>query len=265
MNQPLFTFDAGSATHAGKVRPRNEDSHLMRTDAGLWAVADGMGGHEAGSEASQLIVRSLDTIANAASASELLEETESRVLLANRQIIEMRRQRGGAVIGSTVAILLISEDHYACLWAGDSRLYLARRDTIRQVSRDHTEVEELLASGAMTAEEAKSWPNNVITRAVGVQDNPELEIVTGAFEDCDIFVLCSDGLTRHVADDEILQCVSTCDAQASSAALVHLALERGGLDNVTVIVVRPRRRQPEKERTVTAAILQDPPATDVWE
>ena len=265
MNQSLFTFDAGSATHPGKVRPRNEDSHLVRSDAGLWAVADGMGGHEAGDVASQLIVKALDTIAATGSAVELLEETESRILLANRQIIEMSRQQGGAVIGSTVAILLISEDHYACLWAGDSRLYLARRDTIRQVSRDHTEVEEMLASGAVTAEEVKNWPSNIITRAVGVQDNPELEIVTGAFEDCDIFVLCSDGLTKHVADDEILKCVSTYDAKSSSAALVQLALERGGLDNVTVIVVQPRRQQSKKEPTVPAAILQTPPATDVWE
>jgi len=265
MNQPLFAFDAGSATHPGNVRPRNEDSYLVRSDAGLWAVADGMGGHEAGDVASQLIVKALDTIAAAGSAIELLEETESRILLANRQILEMSRQRGGVVIGSTVAILLISEDHYACVWAGDSRLYLVRRDTIRQVSRDHTEIEEMLVSGAVTAEEAKSWPNNVITRAVGVQDNPELEIATGAFEDCDIFVLCSDGLTKHVADDEILKCVSTHDAQTSSASLVHLALERGGFDNVTVIVVRPRRQLSKKERTVPAAILQQPPATDVWE
>ena len=265
MNQSLFTFDAGSATDPGKVRPRNEDSHLVRTDAGLWAVADGMGGHEAGDVASQLIVKALDTITASGSASELLEETERRILLANRQIIEMSRQRGGAVIGSTVAILLISDDHYACLWAGDSRLYLARRDTIRQLSRDHTELEEMLASGAVNAEEAKNWPNNVITRAVGVQDNPELEIVTGALEDCDIFVLCSDGLTKHVTDDEILQCVSSHGAQTSSATLVHLALERGGHDNVTVIVVQPRRRQSKKERTIPTAILQEPPATDVWE
>jgi serine/threonine protein phosphatase PrpC len=168
MNQSLFTFDAGSMTHAGKVRPRNEDSHLVRTDAGLWAVADGMGGHEAGDVASQLVVKALDTITDAGSAIELLEETENRILLANRQIIELSRRRGGAIIGSTVAILLISEDHYACLWAGDSRLYLVGRGTIRQVSRDHTEVEEMLASGAVTAEEAKTWPNNVITWAVGV-------------------------------------------------------------------------------------------------
>ncbi|MBR1155204.1 PP2C family serine/threonine-protein phosphatase [Bradyrhizobium sp. JYMT SZCCT0428] len=260
-----FTFDAGSATHPGKVRLRNEDSHLVRNDLGIWAIADGMGGHEAGKLASHLIVTALDTISATSSAIQLLEETKNRVVLANQQIIEMRGQRGGVVIGSTIIILLFSEDHYACLWAGDSRLYLARRDIIRQVSRDHTEVQELLASGGVTPEEAKDWPNNVITRAVGVQDDPELEFVSGAFEDSDIFVLCSDGLTRHVADDEILQCVSAHDAQTSSAALVELALERGGLDNVTVVVVRPLRPESQREQTVPAAILQNPPATNDWE
>src|SRR3954452_3028618 len=108
MNQSLFTFDAGSMTHPGKVRPRNEDSHLVRADAGLWAVADGMGGHEAGDVASQFIVGALDTIAATGSAAELLQEAETRILLANRQIIELSRRRGGGVVGSTVATLLIS-------------------------------------------------------------------------------------------------------------------------------------------------------------
>lgn len=265
MNQSLFTFDAGSATHPGKVRARNEDSFIVRTDAGLWAVADGMGGHEAGDVASQLIVASLDAVEFAGSAIELLEQTETRILHANRQIIEISRQRGGAVIGSTVAVLLISEGHYACLWAGDSRLYLARRDTIVQISHDHTEVEELLASGAVSAEEAKTWPNNVITRAVGVQDNPELEIVTGAFEQSDVFVLCSDGLTKHVSDNEILKCVTTRDAQSSCGELIDLALERGGLDNVTVVVVRAKRHPSATKRTAANVVLQEPPATDVWE
>jgi serine/threonine protein phosphatase PrpC len=259
-----YSFDAGSATHPGKVRSRNEDACLVRTDAGLWAVADGMGGHEAGDVASQLIVNALDSISEASSAVQLLEETESRIFLANQQIIDLSRQRGGAVIGSTVTVLLISEDHYACLWAGDSRLYIVQDNSIRQVSHDHTEVEEMLARGAVTAEEAKHWPQNVITKAVGIQDNPELEIVTGAFAEHDVFVLCSDGLTKHVADEEILQLVSACGAQESSAALVDLAVERGGLDNVTVVVVRPIRKESSREPTVTLA-AEDTPDTNIWE
>jgi protein phosphatase len=264
MNQSSYIFDAGSATHAGKVRHRNEDAHLLRTDAGLWAVADGMGGHDAGDVASQLVISALDEISGASSAVQLLEEAESQVLLANRQIIEMSRLRGGIVIGSTVAILLISEDHYACVWAGDSRLYLVKGDAISQVSRDHTEVEEMLARGAVTAEEAIHWPQNIITRAIGVQDNPELEMVTGAFEDSNIFVLCSDGLTRHVSDAEILQYVKTGNAQTSAAALVDLAVERGGLDNVTVVVVRPMRLDKPDQGTVPPDV-QDLPRADIGE
>jgi serine/threonine protein phosphatase PrpC len=257
-----YIFDTGSATHSGKVRSRNEDSHLVRTDAGLWAVADGMGGHEAGDLASQLIVKALDGISEKNSAVELLEETERRIFLANQQIINISRQRGGARMGSTVAILLIYEDHYACLWAGDSRLYLVTRNTITQISRDHTEVEEMLATRAVSVEEARHWPQNVITKAVGVWENPELEIVTGAFEDSDIFVLCSDGLTKHVSDDEIRQYVSCRDAQAASSALVDLALERGGIDNVTVVVVRPVGKQTAGQHAVAA---DEPPGPDIWE
>ena len=265
MGHSSLRLEAGSATHSGKVRSRNEDSFLVRTDAGLWAVADGMGGHEAGDLASQLIVKALDEISGTESAIQLLEETESRIYRANQEIMAVSRQRGGAIIGSTVAVLLISEDHYACIWAGDSRVYVATRDAIKQISRDHTELEELLAKGAVTAEEARHWPSNVITRAVGVEENPQLEIITGAVEDGDVFVLCSDGLTKHVSDAEILEYVSSRDAAASSEALVELALERGGLDNITVVVVRPSRTTPVRERTLPAAIMQDPPAADVWE
>jgi protein phosphatase len=255
-------FETGVTTHPGKVRPRNEDAVLARADVGLWAVADGMGGHDAGDLASQLIIQALDGISSTTTAMQLLEETETRIFEANRQIIDISRQRGGAVIGSTVAILLISEDHYACIWAGDSRLYLVSHGTVRQVSRDHTEVEEMIASGVMTSEEARHLPQNVITKAVGVHKTPELEIVTGAFEESDIFVLCSDGLTKHVSDKEILQQVSSGSAQSSCDALVELALNRGGLDNITVVVVRSTRGT--DARTVPGA-SEDLPNTGIWE
>lgn len=266
MSKPSNRFDTGSATHPGKKRARNEDSHLVRSDAGLWAVADGMGGHEAGDVASQLIVEALDGISAPGSAVELLEQVEAKIFLANRQIVELSRQRGGATIGSTVMILLIAEDHFACVWAGDSRLYRVRNDAIEQVSRDHSEVEEMLARGAVTAEEARRWPSNVITRAVGVQDPPELEVITGAFGESDIFVLCSDGLNRHVSDDEIRQFVTTREAQPASIALVELAVERGGLDNITVVVVRPAgRRAEDVEMNSSAGQGQDLPTGNIWE
>jgi serine/threonine protein phosphatase PrpC len=231
-------FDVGSVTHPGRVRERNEDSCLVRTDLGLWAVADGMGGHEAGDLASQMVVQSLDAIGQPMSAADLLEQCEKQVFSANQKILALSRARGGATIGTTAAILLMRDEHYACVWAGDSRVYLIAHGLIRQISHDHTEIEELVAGGAVSREEVKNWPNNVITRAVGVAADPELEVVTGPVEPGDVFVVCSDGLTKHLNDDEILQYVSTRNSQAACDAMLAETLLRGGLDNVTIVVVR---------------------------
>ena len=231
-------FDAGSATHAGKVRERNEDSCLVRTDIGLWAVADGMGGHEAGDVASQTLVEALDAIEQPEAAADLLEQCEAQIRHANRRIMDLSRARNGATIGTTAAVLLVRNTHYACIWAGDSRIYLINGGSIRQLSRDHTEVEELVATGTLSREQAKRWPSNVITRAVGVAERLELEIVTGQVGAGDVFVLCSDGLTKHLRDDEILQHATGRNARAACEAMLELALERGGDDNVTVVVVR---------------------------
>lgn len=231
-------FDVGSVTHAGRVRERNEDSCLVRTDVGLWAVADGMGGHEAGDLASRIVVQSLDAIGTPESAADLLAECEERLFSANQQILALSHERRGATVGTTAAVLLVRDSYYACIWAGDSRVYLINRGAISQVSRDHSELEELIAEGALSREDVNDWPSNAITRAVGVADDPEFEVVTGPTEPEDIFVICSDGLTRHVQDDEILQHAATRRAQAACDDMLALALDRGGLDNVTIVIVR---------------------------
>src|ERR1700748_3509951 len=174
---PLI-FDASSATHAGKVRERNEDSCLLRSDVGLWAVADGMGGHEAGDVASRTLVESLDAIESPEAAADLLEQCETQIRSANRRIMDLSRARSGATIGTTAAVLLVRNAHYACLWAGDSRLYLVSNGAIRQLSRDHTEIEELVAAGTLSRAQAESWPSNIITRAVGVAEQLQLDIAT---------------------------------------------------------------------------------------
>jgi len=231
-------FDASSATHAGKVRDRNEDSCLVRTDVGLWAVADGMGGHEAGDVASRTLVESLDAVERPRAALDLLEQCETQILRANRRIMDLSRARNGATIGTTAAVLLVRNKRYACVWVGDSRIYLINSGSIRQLSRDHTEVEELVAAGTLSREEARKWPSNIITRAVGVAEHLELEIATGQARAGDVFVICSDGLTKHLRDEEILQYAAGRNARAACETMLELALERGGLDNVTVVVVR---------------------------
>ena len=238
MDVSSLSFDVGSATHAGKVRARNEDSCLVRTDTGLWAVADGMGGHVAGDLASRILVQSLDAIEQPEAALDLLEQCETQIFRANREIMGLSRAHNGATIGTTAAVLLVRDRHYACLWAGDSRVYSISCGAIKQLSRDHSEVEELVATGALSRQDAENWPNNVITRAVGVAEDLELEIVTGSAEAGDIFVICSDGLTRHVCDDEILQHTAGRNAGAACDGMLELALQRGGVDNVTVVVVR---------------------------
>jgi serine/threonine protein phosphatase PrpC len=230
-------IEAGAATHVGKVRHNNEDSFLIATPRGLWAVADGMGGLAAGDVASGVVVEELASIAVPASAAELLESCEQRIINANSRLKELSDERG-ALIGTTVAVLLIFDSHYAGVWSGDSRIYRIRGQRIEQISVDHSEVQELIAEGRITAEEARAWPRrNVITRAIGVSDRPELDIKGGTLEPGDIFVICSDGLTNHVRDDEILAFASENPPQRACDLLVDLTLDRGATDNVTVVAV----------------------------
>jgi protein phosphatase len=230
--------ETGAATHVGKVRQRNEDSYLVRPEAGIWAVADGMGGHEAGDLASQTVIDALASIETQNSADELLSLCKSRIFDANSQLMTISHERG-IIIGTTVTILLTFDGYFACVWSGDSRMYVVRDGGISQISRDHTELEDLLADGVITPEEAQSWTGkNVITRAIGVTEFPELEVATGTIQPGDVFIICTDGLTSHVHDDEILESTRTSAPEQACDRLVRLTLERGAGDNVTVVVVR---------------------------
>jgi protein phosphatase len=232
-------YDTGVATHRGNVRRENEDSHLVHAANGVFAVADGMGGHEAGALASSIVTESLQSIGCPVSASDLLARLENRVLRANSRLKAIARERGGVILGATLAALLIYDRHYACVWSGDSRIYRVRGGEIAQLSRDHTEVQELIDGGVLAAADARTWPRrNVITRAIGVHDEPELELEHGVLEPGDAFVLCSDGLTNHVEDREILATLNDRPCQDACDALVAMTLERGAADNVTVLAVR---------------------------
>lgn len=238
MHDAISGVEAGAATHVGKVRRQNEDNYLVATPRGLWAVADGMGGHAAGEIASRIVVEELESIAAPATAAELLPSCEDRLISANSRLRKLGDERG-ALIGTTVAVLLIFDSHYAGVWSGDSRIYRIRQHRIEQISVDHTEVQELISAGILTAEEARVWPRrNIITRAIGVSDHPELEVKDGTLEPGDIFVICSDGLTAHVEDAEILVLASEHAPQQACDLLVALTLDRGAIDNVTVVTVR---------------------------
>lgn len=240
LNVAGFAFATGAASDVGRVRSENEDSYLVRPDLGVWAVADGMGGYEAGKFASATVTSLIDTIGQAVSASDLLARFEERILRANEALRRYGREQGIGTFGTTVVALLVAERYFGCLWCGDSRAYLVRGGAIRQVSRDHTEVQELLDSGRISPQEAAAWPRSVITRAIGVVDLPAIDLEQGPVEDGDIFVLCSDGLTGLVGDDEILDAVRSHPPQGACDRLVAATLERGAPDNVTVVVVACR-------------------------
>lgn len=247
--KPKFRIDSEGNTDVGRVRKLNEDSLLMRPDLGLWVVADGMGGHDAGDFASQTVCAELDKLNPSTSARGLLSAMEARVIAANAVLRETARERGpNAVIGCTLVALMIFEDAFACVWSGDSRIYRIRQGAIEQITRDHTEAQELIDLGTLTPEEAKTWPRkNVITRAIGVFDEPELEMQQGRIQDGDLFVLCSDGLTEHVEDDEIFR-ASANPIGTLVETLINTTLERGAKDNVTVIAVACRE---------VTAVMQD--------
>jgi serine/threonine protein phosphatase PrpC len=231
--------DTAAATHTGMVRRCNEDSWLSRPAIGLWAVADGMGGHQAGDVASKIVVDALARIGEPDSPARLLQACEDALTSANEGVRAVADSRGLGIIGATIAALLVHGRHFACVWSGDSRIYLARDNQITQLTRDHTEAQDLLDRGVLSPAEALVWPRReVITRAIGVSDQTDLEQVYGQVQPGDVFVLCSDGLTAHVEPPEIMRVVLSKDAQAACRQLISLTLSRGARDNVTVIVVR---------------------------
>ncbi len=239
-------FDAAGKTDVGRVREINEDSFGMDAERGIFLVADGMGGHQAGEIASRLLVeKALERYA--AGFNPRLKEKEIRDLLAegirkaNRAIVDLaetdRAKRG---MGSTVVALLFDEKRYYIGWVGDSRVYLMRKGELKRLTKDHSRVQALVDAGVITAAEALKHPNrNEITRAVGVRPEVEVDVVSDKAREGDVFLLCTDGVFGDMADEEFRGNISSGDqAGEMASALITRANERGGEDNATVIVVR---------------------------
>lgn len=234
-----FQFETGEATHQGCVRDHNEDAALSVPQAGLWLVADGVGGHEAGDVASALIVEEVGSVGVPVSAQDLRARVSERLARADRRIRDHAERRGG-LVGATVVVLLIHDTGFTCLWAGDSRIYLLRHGRLTRLTTDHSEVQALIDAGAMTEAEARRSPRrNVITRAIGIEHAAVTEAVTGTVQAGDLFLLCSDGLTEHVSDEELAPFLAQdLPAQALAEGLIAETLARGARDNVTAVVLR---------------------------
>ncbi len=237
----VFDVDSYGQSHVGLLRELNEDRYLVKSESGLFVVADGMGGHDAGEVASTSIVEHLKSIGIPSSAPDLKARFEDRVETANREIRELAT-RNGSTIGSTLAALLAFEHQYACIWVGDSRIYMLRNGKLSQLSRDHTEMQDLIDRGLLSREEAAAWPRrNVVTRAIGAVDDLAFDIAHGQILPDDRFLICSDGLTAHATDAEIATALAEKSAEIGCAELIRIALERGGTDNVTVVIVQFRK------------------------
>ncbi len=226
--------------HVGLVRANNEDAILSLPDQRLWAVADGMGGYEAGNVASDMIVSTLKNLKLDGGLNEIVNRVEDSLIDVNHRILEYADiMLDGRTLGSTVVALIIKGRVGICLWAGDSRLYRYRNRQLVQLSRDHSQVEEQVMQGHITPEEADNHPDsNVITRAIGADSEIFIDINAFGVQLGDIFLLCSDGLYNMVSNDEIAHILASQPIEQAVQALIQKALDNGADDNVSVILVQ---------------------------
>ena len=225
-----------SASETGFVRTVNEDAHLDARENTLWVVADGMGGHSFGDKASRTVIDQLVDFKRETSADRSLSDIENRLITANNIC---RDEADGHIMGTTVAALYVHDNNGYFIWAGDSRVYRYRGDGLVQLTEDHSYVQELVSLGELRREEMEQHPSsNIITRAVGV--HPELEIETreAAVQPGDRYLICTDGLFKDVTQDEIAGAMALVTADETLQSLVDLAMGRGGRDNITAIVVQ---------------------------
>ena len=235
-------FECVSRTHVGLKRKINEDSVFVDTERGLWAVADGMGGHEAGEIASTMVTDALRCLPEAGDIDQLAAQAVETLGQVNQDLIELarsaeRKRRG--TIGTTVVGLAIADGSFRCFWMGDSRAYRIRGDEITRVSHDHSLVQNLVDAGMLKPEEAETHENaNLITRAVGADEKAEVEIVSGDARIGDQFLLASDGLTRVVRDHELIEELEHGSPTEAADNLIETVLERGAPDNVSLVIIK---------------------------
>lgn len=231
-----FRFLCAGASHVGLVRSINEDAWAALPESGLWVVADGMGGHARGDVASRMVVDALRALAVPEDARTLRRAVEEALGAVNGQLQAM--SAGGEICGATVVALLAHGRHFLVLWAGDSRAYRLGAGGLACLTRDHSLVQELVERGELDAGEARHHPlGNRITRAVGAAGELVLDAVQGELAAGDVFVLCSDGLTKHLDDAEIGAGLAAATPDEAAAALIERTLARGAGDNVTVLVL----------------------------
>lgn len=228
-------------THLGTVRKINEDAYLDLGKFGIWVVADGMGGHAAGDVASQLVIDSLqDLVSNTAKENLSCEILIDCLKKANARLLNLADSTySGKSLGTTVVILFIKDTKAYFLWAGDSRACLLRNNQLSQITKDHSQVNDMVDEGVLSLQEAEKHPlANVITRAIGVFSDLDVSVTELTLYNEDLFLLCSDGLNKELSDLEIEKTLQSASIIDSGMALIHTSLVRNARDNVTCIVIK---------------------------
>lgn len=241
-------YSAFGATNVGKVRDHNEDAFFVSDKGGYFIVSDGMGGLAAGEVASEIAKETIagmleKSFATAPSVEALLRDAFSAANAAIRKaLLDMSDKKG---MGCTCVVLAFRDNDFFIAYVGDSRIYLFRSGKLKQITRDHSYVEELFLRGLITEEEKKDHPyKNTITRFVGHSDSIEVDISSGPVSNGDIFLLCTDGLSGEVEDSEILQVLLGADEPEDQVkTLLERALNNGGGDNVTAVAVKVEKKK----------------------
>jgi serine/threonine protein phosphatase PrpC len=231
---------AWSATHPGTLRQQNQDACLCRPEIGLFAVADGVGGHAGGEIASAQVMEMLALIPGDLPPAARMNAVRAGLQDTHRTLLRTAAAPGATIApATTIVVLMLHEDHFACLWAGDSRAYLLRQGQLCPLTTDHSVVQDLVSAGAITKDEAEHDPRqHVITRAIGagVEELRIAKIVGEASPD-DRFLLCSDGLYKAIDLRDIASLMAGgLDSADIAERLIHEALAHAARDNVTAIV-----------------------------
>jgi protein phosphatase/serine/threonine-protein phosphatase Stp1 len=233
------SFRSRAASHEGSTGKHNEDAYLNRPDLGLWAVADGAGGHQAGEVASAEVVAQLEGIQPGLSAADMLQAVRARLEAAHARLREEATERGAGIIMATTTVVVLARDAYfACLWAGDSPAYLLRGGSLTKITHDHSLVQEMVDGGIISETEASHHPQaNVITRAVGADsEGLNLDKRTGQLQAGDRLLLCSDGLSKTLSNERLAELLAL-DEGDSAERVVMAAVEARATDNVTAVVI----------------------------
>jgi protein phosphatase len=237
-----FEWFSRGRTHVGRVREINQDAFANYPEKGLWVVADGMGGHKDGAIASGEVIRvfkQFETEKNIGVAAKKIYQQLDKV---NEALIKLATSDDeNEVIGTTVVVLYATKQHCVAVWSGDSRLYLFRRGQLKQITRDHNNEYELLAEG-FTPEEIKVHPHGqILTHAIGGEENVYLDAQIQEIRHGDIYLLCSDGLNKEIPDSEIEEILTQMPYQKAIEFLMELSLQRGGRDNITIVLAQAVR------------------------